>query len=89
MGSRKGKPNNVTAKTRDILRSLTDKTAPELEKWLIEVYEQEGPNEAIKRYLDFAEFVMPKLARLEHTGEDGEPIQQQTEIKINLVRPSN
>lgn len=48
---------------------LVDNTAPQLEQWLREVYEQEGPNEALKRVLDMAEYVIPKLARVEHEGE--------------------
>ena len=73
-GSRKGIPNRATEKARQAFAMLVDNTAPRLAEWLEQVYEQEGPNEAIKRFLDMAEYVMPRKARVEHTGEDGGPV---------------
>lgn len=74
-GSRKGIPNRATSRTREAIAALLDNTAPQLAKWLEEVYKQEGPNEALKRVNDFLEFGIPKLARVEHTGENGGPVE--------------
>ena len=54
---------------------MLDNTAPEIARWLKEVYEHEGPNEALKRVNDFLEYTTPKMARGDLGNADGEPFQ--------------
>lgn len=46
-----------------------------LEDWLDEIYHRDGPRVAISVFTGLLEFSVPKLARQEHTGEDGGPVE--------------
>jgi hypothetical protein len=65
------------------MTQLAAKGAPRLLKWLDEIYEQDGPKEAWKCFMDVIEYHIPKLARVEHTGEDGGAIK--TTVKHEIV----
>jgi hypothetical protein len=74
-GSRKGVPNKSTATAREAIARFVDGNADRLNGWLDEVYMQDGPKAALQCFADFVEFHVPKLARTEHTGKDGGPMQ--------------
>ena len=46
-----------------------------LEDWLDEIYHRDGPRVALAAFTGLLEFSVPKLARQEHTGEDGGPVE--------------
>lgn len=69
-----GKPNAITAEVRQILKAAIDKCAPTAARKLEELLEAD-PAAGLKAFGALAEFVIPKLGRLEHTGEDGGAIQ--------------
>lgn len=72
-GSRKGKPNKATADVREALRRLIESNASNLESWLKRVA-RKNPGKALEVVGKLAEFVVPKLARTEVSGPNGQPI---------------
>lgn len=95
-------PNRTTAIVRENMAQLAAKAAPQLMKWLDEIYHQDGPAAAWKCFMDVIEYHIPKLARVEHTGEDGgaintvvkheivfRPATQQASRPATLLRPAD
>ena len=71
-GSRKGIPNKTTSKVREIIAKLCQGVAPKLQGWLDEV---EDPGKRLDLALKLFEYDIPKLGRVELTGQDGGPLQ--------------
>lgn len=71
-GSRKGKPNKVTAKAREVIAKVIDGTAPKVQGWIDQVAKAD-PKGALAAYTALLEFGVPKLQRTELTGKDGAP----------------
>ena len=75
----KGAPKGVnrTSKklAREAIASFIDGNADRIQAWLDEIYEQEGPKAAFGCFQDMLEYHVPKLARVEHTGEDDGPVE--------------
>jgi hypothetical protein len=70
-GSRKGCPNKATQSIREAFQKLADNNIDELDGWLRRVA-QDNPKEALKIYLELAEYLTPKLSRSEVTVEEKE-----------------
>lgn len=70
-GRQKGTPNKSTSDVRAAIAVFAQAHVGAMSKWLIEV---EDPAKRLDLYLRALEFYMPKLARSEHTGADGNPI---------------
>ena len=85
-GSRKGKPNKVTAKAREVIGLVIDNTAPKVQEWLDEVASTD-PKGALSAYTALLEFGVPKLQRTELTGENGGPVQTESKIIVEPVKP--
>jgi hypothetical protein len=83
-GSRKGRPNRVTAKAREVIQLVLDGTAPKVQGWIDKIAETD-PKGALLAYTALLEFGVPKLARTELTGKDGGEIETKTTIVINGV----
>jgi len=75
MSRPKGTPNRATANAREAIGRFVDSNATKVQGWMDEVYERDGPLAAIRCYMDFVEYHVPKLARTEHVGDGGAPIQ--------------
>lgn len=71
-GRPKGIPNRATANAREAIGAFVDGNAHRLQEWLEEVYEAQGAVAALRCFADFIEYHVPKLARTEVTGKDGE-----------------
>ena len=54
--------------------------SPRLEEWLEEIYQKEGPQAAWRCFSDVVEYHIPKLARTELTGKDGQ------DLTVNVVK---
>ena len=81
--SRKGIPNAATSKAREIIARIANDTAPKIDQWLMEV---EDPAKRLDLYLKLIEYHIPKLARTEVTGGDGEPLVVQL---VQYARPAS
>lgn len=73
-GRPKGAPNKSTAIVREAIANLLERNAPQMDKWLNQVA-QEDPYKALDLMNKMAEYHIPKLARTEVTGRDGQPQQ--------------
>jgi hypothetical protein len=79
-GRRKGTPNRVTTEFRDTVRKLLDDNRDNVARWLTAVAEGDGesvkpdPGKALDLVAKLAEFAAPKLARVEHAGDQNAPI---------------
>jgi len=76
MGRQKGVPNKSTAAVREAIAKMAEMNAPRFAFWLDEVAKK-SPEKACDIYLRAIEYHIPKLARTEVTGTDGQPVQMQ------------
>jgi hypothetical protein len=72
-GRPKGSPNKSTAAVREAIAKMAEMNAPRFAMWLDEVA-QKSPEKACDIYLRAIEYHIPKLARTEVTGTDGQPV---------------
>jgi hypothetical protein len=70
-GRPKGAVNKSTAIVREAIANLLERNAPNMDRWLNEVA-QEDPYKALDLMNKLSEYHIPKLARTEVTGKDGE-----------------
>jgi hypothetical protein len=70
-GRTKGVPNKSTAIVREAIANLLERNAPNMDKWLNEVA-ADDPYKALDLMNKLSEYHIPKLARTEVTGKDGE-----------------
>lgn len=84
-GRVKGTPNKVTTEFRETVTRLLESNAENMGRWLTLVAEGDGtdsptgkadPAKALDLLAKLAEFAAPKLARTEHTGANGGPVEQ-------------
>ena len=70
-----GSPNKATANAREAIARLVDDNAERRQEWLDEIAETKGPDVAFRCVQELLEYHIPKLARTELTGKDGEALQ--------------
>jgi hypothetical protein len=70
-GRPKGAVNKSTAIVREAIANLLERNAPNMDRWLNEVA-AEDPYKALDLMNKLSEYHIPKLARTEVTGKDGE-----------------
>lgn len=70
-GKPKGATNHTTRIAREAIARLVEDSTPQMQAWLDQIAEQEGPLKAWQCLTDVLEYHIPKLARHEHTGENG------------------
>jgi len=81
-GRPKGCPNKATSNAREAIARFVDANAERLVGWLDQIAEKD-PDAAFKAYMSVVEYHIPKLARSELTGKDGDKLQ------INIVKFSD
>jgi len=69
-----GSPNKATGLAREAIARFVDDNTPRLQEWLDQIAEDKGPEAAFRCVLDLIEYHVPKLARTELTGKDGEEL---------------
>lgn len=62
----------IKADVKEAISELAQRNIDKVDKWLNAV---KSPAMRLKLFLDILEFAIPKMARVEHTGKDGEAIQ--------------
>lgn len=85
-GRKKGVPNKSTTLAREALARFVDNNTDKLEEWLVQIA-AENPKDAFDCVIKVMEYHIPKLARTEVTGEDGEPVQQN--ITVEFIAPKS
>ena len=78
-GRKKGTANKKTTENKDRINRILGYID---DKYLIEDIDNLSSSERVKTYVSLMEYVVPKLARREHTGANNEP------FKIVLVDAS-
>jgi len=84
-GRQKGVPNKATKTAREAIAAMMELAAPKMAGWLEQVA-AEDPAKAFDLALKAAEYHIPKLARTEHVGENGGPVQHSV-VERRIVRP--
>lgn len=91
-GRPKGLANKVTREFRETVRRVLEDNSENVGRWLTMVAEGDGsehskadPGKALDLLAKLAEFAAPKLARTEHVGEGGGPVQATVEVRF--VKP--
>jgi hypothetical protein len=86
MARPKGSPNKATQAAREAIGAFVDGNAHKLEGWLKAIAEGDpendvkpNPAKAFELFQSVVEYHVPKLARTEVTGKDGEP------LKVTLI----
>lgn len=77
-----GQASPHTKRARMAIAKLIDDNAEKLQSWLDQIAEQDGPKAAWNCFVDVIEYNLPKLARTEHTGENGGPVIHKIERAI-------
>jgi hypothetical protein len=72
-GRKKGVPNKQTKEIREAYQRLTEQNLTNMSDWLQQVA-TEDPAKAMDLMLRLSEYIIPKLARQEHVGNDGEDL---------------
>jgi hypothetical protein len=84
-GRKKGIPNKSTTMAREAIAKFVNKNTGRLEGWLDRVAEDD-PKGAIECVSKIMEYHMPKINRIEHTGEEGGAIDHS--VKVTFEAPS-
>lgn len=69
-GRAKGTPNKVTVDTREAFKRLVESNHDNMTDWLKRVAAVD-PDAALRHMSALSEYLIPKLARTELTGKDG------------------
>jgi molecular chaperone DnaK (HSP70) len=72
-GRKKGTKNKNTKLIREAYQKLTEDNLENMNRWLMQTA-QEDPAKAMDLMLKLSEYIIPKLARQEITGQDGEDL---------------
>lgn len=85
---RKGRPNRSSNRAKRIAReaigAFVDGNVHRLGPWLEKIEAVDGPLAAFKCFADLLEYHVPKLQRIEHTGDNGDPL-----AIVNLTLPAD
>jgi len=86
-GRVKGVPNRATSNAREAIALFIEENTPRLQGWLDAIAEDKGPDVAFRCVMDLLEYHIPKLARTEHTGKDGEDIVTRHVVELHEGAP--
>ena len=81
-------PGKVTLQAREAIAKLADGNVDRLQGWLDDIAadDKQGPAVAFKLFMDVLEYHVPKLARTEHTGKDGDEIKVMQRIELVALK---
>lgn len=83
-GRPKGSKNKVDQDIRFAFEAMLRRNAAKIDQFVDEVYEEHGAKEVLNQLSVFAEYVLPKLARVEQQmlDKDGAPANASVEVKL-------
>jgi hypothetical protein len=87
-GRPKGSPNKATKEIREAYQRLLEDNLDNMSIWLAQVA-AEDPNKAVDLMLKLSEYILPKLARQEITGNDGEELFKNIQFKFTTPDDAN
>jgi hypothetical protein len=73
-GRQAGTPNKSTQAAREAIARFVDGNSDKLQEWLDQIAAEKGPQAAFECFASMLEYHVPKLARTELTGQDGQPL---------------
>lgn len=82
-GRQVGTPNRATQAAREAIARFVDGNADRLQGWLDQIAEEKGPQAAFECFSTLLEYHVPKLARQEHTGPNGDKIK----VEVSWMAP--
>jgi hypothetical protein len=80
-GRPKGAPNKVTMEIRTAYQNLVEMNLENMTTWLNQIAAND-PHKAMETMLKLSEFIIPKLARQELVGNDGEDLFKNVQFKF-------
>ena len=72
-GRPKGSRNKTTNAIREAYQNLVEMNLENMSEWITQIAEQD-PNKAMDTMIKLSEYIIPKLARQELTGNDGQDL---------------
>lgn len=81
-GRVKGTPNKATGDAREAIAKIIEGNADKVQAWLDRTAKK-MPHRALDLYIKLAEYSIPKLGRIEHTGEGGGPVRAVFNVRIS------
>ena len=80
-GRPKGAQGKTTAKIKEAYQMLIEKNLDNMTDWLSDIAEND-PKQALELVLKLSEYIIPKLARQELTGADGDDLFQNVQFQF-------
>lgn len=87
-GRPKGSVNKATSGIREAYQKLLENNLDNMSGWLAEIAKRD-PAKAVDLMIRLSEYILPKLARTEMTGSDGEDLFANVKFVFNMAEPSN
>lgn len=81
-GREKGKPTKSTARFKEALNAMLEKSADDMILWLGEI---DDPKQRFDVLKDFAEYIYPKLARTEQRYVDEDGKDKEMSVILNRI----
>lgn len=85
-GRKKGVQNKGTDYARKAIGDFVNGNIDRMTEWLDQIA-KDDPKAAFDCIMKASEYHMPKLARTEHTGKDGDDLLKFDKIEVVLVKP--
>lgn len=87
-GRPKGAPNKNTENIKQAFKDLLEDNVDNISVWISKVAEKD-PARATELIIKLSDFVVPKLARTEVTGNDGEDLFKNITFQFNTANGKN
>jgi hypothetical protein len=87
-GRPKGRPNKTTQEIKEAYQQLLESNLDNMSTWLARMA-SEDEGKALDYMLKLSEYILPKLARQEITGQDGKDLFKDITFKFGDTEPKN
>lgn len=87
-GRPKGSQGKSTAKIKEAYHMLLENNLDNMSEWLADIAD-DNPKDAVELMLKLSEYILPKLARQEVTGADGEDLFKNIKFEFGNTTDTN